>query len=122
MILAINWGNALLVTLAGFFLVVLILCLLILIIGGFGILMRQKIRIPRVSFGQKTSTETTASKDEFDEVQLTAGQSAAIAMALHLYYDEEAHDEESHIITIKNVERRYSPWNSKIYGINNLVR
>ncbi len=42
----------------------------------------------------------------------------AIAMALHLYYDE-VHDDESNVITIKRIERRYSPWSSKIYGINN---
>ena len=46
---------------------------------------------------------------------------AAIAMALHLYYAD-IHDNEAHVMTIKKVERRYSPWNSKIYGINNLVK
>ena len=46
---------------------------------------------------------------------------AAIAMALHLYYSD-VHDQDSHVITIKKVERRYSPWSAKIYGINNLVR
>ena len=45
----------------------------------------------------------------------------AIAMALHLFYDE-VHDNESNVITIKRIERRYSPWSSKIYGINNNVR
>ena len=45
----------------------------------------------------------------------------AIAMALHLFYDE-VHDDESNVITIKRIERRYSPWSSKIYGINNHVR
>ncbi len=53
----------------------------------------------------------------------------AIAMALHLYheygyasqsrYEEDIHDEESGKLTIKNVDRRYSPWNSKVFGINN---
>lgn len=42
----------------------------------------------------------------------------AIAMALHMYYDE-VHDDESNVITIKRIERRYSPWSSKIYGIHN---
>jgi hypothetical protein len=50
-----------------------------------------------------------------------AGQAPAIAMALHLYYAD-VHDEESHIMTIKTVERRYSPWSSKIYGLNNLSK
>jgi len=42
-------------------------------------------------------------------------------MALHLFYDE-VHDDESNVITIKRIERRYSPWSSKIYGINNNIR
>ena len=58
---------------------------------------------------------------EYVEDHLSAGDSAAIAMALHLYYSE-VHDEESAVITIKTVERRYSPWSSKIYGLNNLVK
>ena len=40
---------------------------------------------------------------------------AAIAMALHLYYG--VHDNESDVITLKNIQSRYSPWSSKIYGI-----
>ena len=43
-------------------------------------------------------------------------------MALHLYYDEDVHDIEKAIVTIKKVEKRYSPWSSKIYGLTNLVK
>ncbi len=46
---------------------------------------------------------------------------AAISIALYLYLDS-MHDEESNVLTIKRIERRYSPWNSKIYGLNNLHR
>ncbi|MDT8393143.1 MAG: OadG family protein [Bacteroidales bacterium] len=41
--------------------------------------------------------------------------SAAISMALYLYY--ELHDEESNVITIKRVSKTYSPWSSKIYNL-----
>ena len=41
---------------------------------------------------------------------------AAISMALHLYLDE-IHDEESGVITIKQISRAYSPWSSKIYAV-----
>ena len=41
---------------------------------------------------------------------------AAIAMALNLY-DDDAHDYEEAILTMNKVERRYSPWSSKIYGL-----
>lgn len=47
--------------------------------------------------------------------------SAAIGLALSLYFKEQ-HDEESGIITIKRVARTYSPWSSKIYGVNNNPR
>ena len=43
---------------------------------------------------------------------------AAISMALHLYFNDQ-HDEESNIVTIKKVQKSYSPWSSKIYGVTN---
>lgn len=46
---------------------------------------------------------------------------AAIAAALELYFAE-PHDLESNTITITRIQRRYSPWSSKFYGLNNLHR
>lgn len=43
---------------------------------------------------------------------------AAISMALHLYFSE-LHDEESGVLTIKKVSKAYSPWSSKIYAVRN---
>lgn len=51
--------------------------------------------------------------------EIPASEIAAISMALHLYLDD-VHDKESNVLTIKRIERRYSPWNSKIYGLTNL--
>ena len=42
---------------------------------------------------------------------------AAIAAAIHLY-SEELHDVESTVLTINQVSRTYSPWSSKIHGLN----
>lgn len=43
---------------------------------------------------------------------------AAIAMALHLYrQDNEAHDIENTILTIHQESKSYSPWSSKIYTL-----
>jgi Na+-transporting methylmalonyl-CoA/oxaloacetate decarboxylase gamma subunit len=53
---------------------------------------------------------------EEEEVQLEGNVNAAIALAIHMYLNE-AHDEESNIVTIKRVRRSYSPWSSKIYGV-----
>lgn len=41
---------------------------------------------------------------------------AAIALALQQHEDE-AHDYEDTILTIKKIEKRYSPWSSKLYGL-----
>ena len=43
---------------------------------------------------------------------------AVIGAAVHMYSAEQ-HDFESAILTIKQVKKPYSPWSSKIYGIQN---
>ncbi len=48
--------------------------------------------------------------------ELTGEQIAAISMAIQLYINE-LHDEESRILTISRISRRYSPWSSKIYSV-----
>lgn len=72
-----------------------------------------------LSFKFKTSTK--GDTGTMYEDTLTGQQVAAISMALHLILSDE-HDEESNIITIKRIERRYSPWSSKIYGLRNFTR
>lgn len=56
-------------------------------------------------------------KDE--HLAISGETNAAIATALFLYFNQ-IHDEESNVITIKQVRRRYSPWNSKLYGMTNM--
>ncbi len=46
---------------------------------------------------------------------------AAIAMAIY-EMKEAVHDDENTILTIKNIARNYSPWNSKIYSLRQLPR
>ncbi len=50
--------------------------------------------------------------------ELSGEVNAAIAAAIHLYRSE-LHDFEDTVLTIKKVSRTYSPWSSKIYGIQN---
>lgn len=119
-ILSINWGNALIVTLLGFAIVFLVLVLLIFIIGLFGKIMAPKAKMTKPTMAESADS-TTQERTETRE-HIPALDSAAIATAIHLYFDD-PHDEESGVVTIKTVERRYSPWNSKIYGLNNnLIR
>lgn len=114
----VNWPHVWMVTLIGFGLTFVLLILLVYLMRLFGVIMKPRVKVPKVV---KNDNKMEIKHDEKSEVTLSANTTAAIAMALHLYYDE-MHDEEQHVITIKNVERRYSPWNSKIYGINNLVK
>ena len=59
--------------------------------------------------------EGTIDKEKKD-ISIPGEVNAAIAMALHLYF-QELHDEESAILTINRASKIYSPWSSKIYGM-----
>ena len=122
MVLAsINWGNALIITFMGIGIVFIVLVFLIFIISLFGKLMAPKVSVKKATNKDQSGANQNVIEETIVE-HIPALDSAAIATALHLYFDD-VHDEESHIITIKSVERRYSPWNSKIYGLNNnLIR
>jgi len=120
-ILEVNWLNAIDVVIFGFTMVFIILILLVGIISMYGKIGSSKVRVPKSPKTVSKNQAESAEKAEYVEDDLSAEVSAAIAMALHLYYGD-VHDEESHIMTIKTVERRYSPWSSKIYGLNNLVK
>lgn len=50
-------------------------------------------------------------------LEITGEINAAIAMTLYLY-SSELHDAENTVLTINKVSRAYSPWSSKIYGLN----
>lgn len=56
-------------------------------------------------------------KKDQEDLSIPQDINAAIAMALYLHF-EEAHDEESGVLTIDQVQRRYSPWSSKIYNMS----
>jgi hypothetical protein len=75
-----------------------------------------------ISFKKKRAkvARTQQVKELLGMKEIPNGDMVAIAMALHLFYDE-VHDTESNVITIKRIERRYSPWSSKIYGISNQI-
>ncbi len=56
--------------------------------------------------------------ESINTTRITGEESAAIAMAVYFFLNE-IHDEESDIVTIKRISKRYSPWNSKIYTVYN---
>ncbi len=64
--------------------------------------------------GNRISEEIPVKKED---LSISGEVNAAISMALFLHFNE-IHDEESGVITIKKISKRYSPWSSKIYGLN----
>ena len=66
----------------------------------------------RKKLKQQTKRDTVSD----DDLHIAGDVSAAISMALYLFFNE-MHDEESNVITIKRVRKTYSPWSSKIYGL-----
>lgn len=73
----------------------------------------------------KKSKATVTNKQERKEIvqefkaggNLSGESLAAISAAIHLYNDE-LHDEENTVLTIVKVEKRYSPWSSKVHNMN----
>jgi hypothetical protein len=54
-------------------------------------------------------------KDNKDEI------SAVIAATIHMYL-QEVHDFQNYSMTIKRIDKIYSPWSSKIYGLRKWPR
>ncbi|OIP05296.1 MAG: hypothetical protein AUJ97_01145 [Bacteroidetes bacterium CG2_30_32_10] len=64
-----------------------------------------------ISKKQKTSQELIVKKED------TTGEiAAAIATAVYLFQNQ-LHDFEDTVLTIKRITKTYSPWSSKIYGL-----
>lgn len=70
------------------------------------------IRIKRIRQGRKHG------KGSLHGEGISGEETAAIALALHLC-NEEQHDTESGVLTIKKISKAYSPWSSKIYAVRN---
>ena len=96
-----GWSEILWVSLIGFSLVFILLVALIFIMKAFGACFRV-----RPASGRKVDAQPMISEEE-------------IATALKIYKGA-LHDRESEVLTILNIKRAYSPWNSKIHGLTQL--
>lgn len=115
--LVVDWGHIWLVTGVGFGMVFVLLVVLIFILKLLGVVMNSSTGKPAKNAEAPKAAAAAAPKASASEDD----DMAAVAMALHLYFGG-VHDEEPTEITLKNIERRYSPWNDKAYGMNNLHR
>lgn len=99
------------VALVGFFIVFVALAILVIVF----------LRLPKLinmKFKKKEPLKKDSHCKDDKGCVIEGNVTAAISMALYLYFDEQ-HDEESNIVTIKKVRKAYSPWSSKIYSVTN---
>lgn len=97
------------VALVGFGIVLLALTLL-------SIVFSKLPNMINIKFKRKPEKHEEASSTGKIGQPVVGNVTAAVSLALHLYFDE-LHDEESNIVTIKQVRKAYSPWSSKIYSV-----
>lgn len=60
--------------------------------------------------------ETGVEVKENEDLKYAGEVNAAIAMALSIHLGE-IHDDESGLLTINQIARKYSPWSSKLYNL-----
>jgi Na+-transporting methylmalonyl-CoA/oxaloacetate decarboxylase gamma subunit len=69
------------------------------------------------AIGKSAVSDNKARSEAHEEV---TGEVIAVISAALYQMDNDVHDLENTIITIKNATLNYSPWNSKIYGLRQL--
>ena len=111
-------GQTWFITLIGFGMVLLLLFVFIYVMKLMGKIMRPRVKAVKKEVTNEEQTESVVHKQREDRIVLTGDATAAIALALHLYYNG-VHDEEDTKITIQPHRKQ---WNNKMYGMNNLHR
>lgn len=114
---SVDWSEIWIITGVGYGVVFIALLLLVFLFNS----VPKVLNLGRRREKKAAEKPGVQKNSESGEKYISGETSAAIAMALTLYFKEQ-HDEESGIITIKRVARTYSPWSSKIYGVNNTLR
>ncbi|MDX9908025.1 MAG: OadG family protein [Mariniphaga sp.] len=95
------------VSIVGFLIVFFSLSLLVVVFTNIPTMLKVNFR------KRKKSDEKVVTPRE---TSIEGNVTAAISLALHIYLSE-MHDEESNIVTIKQIRKAYSPWSSKIYSV-----
>lgn len=111
-------GQTWFITFIGFGMVLLLLFVFIYIMKLMGWIMRPRVKAVKKQEENTEHMESVVHKDRPRGMTLTGDATAAIALALHLYYNG-VHDEENINITI---QPHRTQWNNKMYGMNNLHR
>ena len=101
-------NDGVLISVVGYLVVFVSLLSLAIIITNFQKFLHSKQRKKLKSEGHRAA--------DADDLSFSGEESAAISTALYLHF-EEKHDLENTVLTIKRVQRTYSPWSSKLYGL-----
>lgn len=72
-------------------------------------------------FAKRKAIESGKALLEDEDHELSGEVLAAISAAIY-DMEQDVHDIESAILTIDEVKRKYSPWNSKIYGLRQIPK
>ncbi len=112
LLLSVNWSGAFTVLGLGMTIVFSVLILLVFLLNFSGWIFTRDTN----TAGNIEIKPTEVSENE----TFSEEEKAAIAMALHLFY-QNVHDEESYVITINDTANTPSAWNSKMYNSNNLI-
>ncbi len=108
------WENdGILISVVGYVVVFAALLLLSIVISNLKRILQFKQRKELKEIGHNAA--------DIDDLSISGEVSAAISAALYLYF-EEKHDLESTVITMKRVQKTYSPWSSKLYGLQHTPR
>ncbi|MBR1630957.1 MAG: OadG family protein [Paludibacteraceae bacterium] len=122
-----SWGDMLIMTLLGLGVVFLVLVLLVFVMKGFGLMFGNDNKpaatrpaAPVPSAQPAAAKAAPATPGAGTKATATETEMAAIAMALHMFYNANVHDTESYRITNKQVGP--SAWNAKIFGMSQLSK
>jgi len=118
--LVIDWAGALNVAGFSFLMVFLLLVFIVFALSASGkfFVGLEKTRKLKLEKQSKATGPVVEVAESDAEAQVIPGEVlASISMALRAHLGFK-HDIESNIITIEKGEKRYSPWSSKIYGLN----
>ncbi len=106
-------SGAILISVVGYVVVFISLLLLFTIFSNMQRVLTFKQRKKLKEQGHKAA--------DAEDLNISGEVSAAVSMAIHLHFAE-IHDFENTVLTIKKVQRTYSPWSSKLYGLRQLPR
>ena len=103
------------VTLSGFLIVITALVILFFIFTGVS-------KAINANWKKAPKEESKKVEKVTKGTAIDANDNIIAAICLALSLSMEVHDNEPDEITITRIQRRYSPWSSKIYGLNGLSK